>query len=200
MPRRSRNAAFAAWLLTITRLRAHTDRACQGLQMEDCEARAGVWTHLRIEMGWGGVLVGCGSCSSIGVTGTVQMRASGSVRSIMPARRILFVGCLEMALRECACGEFITVRRGKGPIPQIRSPTPQVKIKGNYLSILGLCKMPQKTLHCTFQSLPNSSAQKADGSSVAWSRGAASEFRRVYTTRAVGKVQSSLQHFVRNPS
>jgi hypothetical protein len=88
VPRRSLNAAFAAWLLTITRLRAHTDRACQGLQMEDCEARAGVWTHLRIEMGWGGVLVGCGSCSSRGVTATVQMRSAGSVRFMRASRGV----------------------------------------------------------------------------------------------------------------
>jgi len=31
-------------------------------------------------MGWGGALVGCGSCSSRGVTATVQMRSAGSVR------------------------------------------------------------------------------------------------------------------------
>ena len=54
MPRRSRNAAFAAGLLTITRLRAHTDRACQGLLMEDCEARAGGLDALedRNGLGW----------------------------------------------------------------------------------------------------------------------------------------------------
>ena len=54
VPRRSRNAAFAAWLLTITRLRAHTDRACQGLLMEDCEARAGDLYALedRNGLGW----------------------------------------------------------------------------------------------------------------------------------------------------
>ena len=35
---------------------------------------------MRIGMGWGGALVGCGSCSSRGVTATVQMRSAGSVR------------------------------------------------------------------------------------------------------------------------
>jgi hypothetical protein len=99
VPRRSRNAAFAAWLLTITRLRAHADRACQGLLMEDCEARAGVWTHLRIGMGWGGAFVGCGSCSSRGVTGTVQIRSSGSVRSVNPARRIVSLTAVERRRR-----------------------------------------------------------------------------------------------------
>ena len=37
---------------------------------------------MRIGMGWGGALVGCGSCSSRGVTATVQMRSPGSVRFI----------------------------------------------------------------------------------------------------------------------
>ena len=37
-------------------------------------------THLRIGMGWGGAFVGCGSCSSRGVTATVQMRSPGNVR------------------------------------------------------------------------------------------------------------------------
>ena len=93
----------------------HPGRACQGGRRE----RRYQGAHLRIGIECRGALVGCGSCSSIGVTGTVQMRASGSVRSIMPARRILFVGCLEMAWRVCACGGFITAFRGNGPIPQI---------------------------------------------------------------------------------
>ena len=48
--------------------------------MDNCEARAGESAHLRIAMGWGGAFVGCGSCSSRGVTATVQMRSAGSVR------------------------------------------------------------------------------------------------------------------------
>jgi len=41
-------------------------------------------------MGCGGALVGGGNCSSRGVTGTVQMRSFGSVRSVTPARRIMY--------------------------------------------------------------------------------------------------------------
>ena len=41
-------------------------------------------------MGCGGALVGGGNCSSRGVTGTVQMRSFGSVRSITPARHIMY--------------------------------------------------------------------------------------------------------------
>jgi len=48
--------------------------------MDNCEERAGESAHLRIAMGWGGAFVGCGSCSSRGVTATVQMRSAGSVR------------------------------------------------------------------------------------------------------------------------
>ena len=44
--------------------------------------------HLRIGMECRGALVGCGSSSSIGVTGTVQMRSSGSVRFMSAPRRI----------------------------------------------------------------------------------------------------------------
>ena len=81
VPRRSRNAALSAWLLTSTRLRAHTSRPCvSGLLMDGCKARAVGYTHLRIGMGWGGAFVGCGSCSSRGVTATVQMRSPGNVR------------------------------------------------------------------------------------------------------------------------
>ena len=72
------------------------------LLIEDCEARAGVCTHLRIEMGWGGALVGCGSCSSRGVTATVQMRSAGSVRFMRASmlrvaceRAFLFLARLE---------------------------------------------------------------------------------------------------------
>ena len=49
---------------------------------EYCEARAR-HTYLRIGMGCRGALVGCGSCSSRRVTGTVQMRSPGSVRFMM---------------------------------------------------------------------------------------------------------------------
>jgi hypothetical protein len=62
----------------------------------------------------------------------------------MPARRILFVGCLEMAWRECACGGFITVRRGNGPIPQISCPSPQVKIKEIISRFLAFVKCRKK--------------------------------------------------------
>ena len=69
--------------------------------MDDCEARAGVCTHLRIGMGWGGA-VGCGSCSSRGVTATVQMRSAGSVRFMWASslrvaceRAFLFLARLE---------------------------------------------------------------------------------------------------------
>ena len=53
--------------------------------------RGACWgdTYLRIGMRCGGALVGCGTCSSRGVMGTVQMRSSGSVRSVTPARRIV---------------------------------------------------------------------------------------------------------------
>ena len=43
-------------------------------------------TYLRIGMRCGGALVGCGTCSSRGVMGTVQMRFLGSVRSFISAR------------------------------------------------------------------------------------------------------------------
>ena len=50
--------------------------------------RGACWgdTYLRIGMRCGGALVGCGTCSSRGVMGTVQMRSSGSVRSFISAR------------------------------------------------------------------------------------------------------------------
>ena len=53
--------------------------------------RGACWgdTYLRIGMRCGGALVGCGTCSSRGVMGTVQMRSSGSVRSFISARRIM---------------------------------------------------------------------------------------------------------------
>ena len=57
--------------------------------MDHCEARAGEYAHLRIAMGWGGAFVGCGSCSSRGVTATVQMRSAGSVRFIPGVMRAL---------------------------------------------------------------------------------------------------------------
>ena len=52
------------------------------------DTRGACWgdTYLRIGMRSGGALVGCGTCSSRGVMGTVQMRSSGSVRSFISAR------------------------------------------------------------------------------------------------------------------
>jgi len=114
----------------------HPGRACQGGRRE----RRYQGAHLRIGIECRGALVGCGSCSSIGVTGTVQMRASGSVRSIMPARRILFVGCLEMAWRVCACGGFITAYRGKWSIPQNSHVKSASNNQGNYRRFLASCR------------------------------------------------------------
>jgi hypothetical protein len=68
--------------------------------MDICEARAGEYAHLRIAMGWGGALVGCGSCSSRVVTATVQMRSAGSVRFMRPT------GVIRALLRDVVVGEI----------------------------------------------------------------------------------------------